>query len=122
MAQGGAVVSSEHQVVTGGAHPLPRAMADLTRLLLRTEAKWRSMIACEHHRRPWRDGARPCSGVMGTHCPVASSQKHQDEKGKKGQEPDEREERSAALATEDHEGGGVPMSSKWGKSGNAPLP
>jgi hypothetical protein len=39
-----------------------------------------------------------------------------------GQEPDEREERSAALAPEDHEGGGAPVSSARGEVGNAPLP
>jgi hypothetical protein len=51
MAHGGAVVSSERQVVTGGAHSLPRAKADLTRFLLRTEARWRSMAAYKHRRR-----------------------------------------------------------------------
>jgi hypothetical protein len=39
-----------------------------------------------------------------------------------GQEPDEGEERSAALAAEDREGGGAPVSSAWGEVGNAPLP
>jgi hypothetical protein len=38
------------------------------------------------------------------------------------QESDERKERSAALAVEDHEGGGAPVSSAWGEVGNAPLP
>jgi hypothetical protein len=97
-------------------------MADLTRLLLRTGAKWRSVTTCEHHRWPWRGDARPCSGMMGTHCPVTSSQKHQHEKGKVGQEPDEREEHSAALAAEDREGSGAPVSSEQGEVGNAPLP
>jgi hypothetical protein len=90
-------------------------MADLTRLLLRTGAKWRSVTACEHQWRPWRGGARPCSGVTGAPCPVASSRKHQDRKGKVGQELDEREERSAALAIEDCEGGSTPVSSVRGK-------
>jgi hypothetical protein len=39
-----------------------------------------------------------------------------------GQELDEREEHSTALAMEDHEGGGTPVSSEQGKVGNAPLP
>jgi hypothetical protein len=77
---------------------------------------------CKHHRRPWRGGVRLCSGVTGTHCLVASSQKHQHEKGKVGQEPDEMEECSAALTVEDREGNGAPVSSERGEVGNAPLP
>jgi hypothetical protein len=89
---------------------------------MRTRVKWRSMAACEHQRRPCRGGARPCSGVTEAPGPVTSSREQQGEKGNTGQGSDEREERSTALAMEDREGGGAPVSSEWGKASNAPLP
>jgi hypothetical protein len=89
---------------------------------MRTGVKWRSVAACEHQRRPCRGGAQPCSGVTEAPGPVTSSREQQGEKGNAGQESDEREERSAALATEDREDGGAPVNSERGKAGNAPLP
>jgi hypothetical protein len=91
-------------------------MADLTRLLLRAGVNWRSVAACEHQQRPCRSGARPCSGVTGPPCPVTSSREHQGGKGKARQEPDEREELYAVLATEDREDSGFSVSSERGKS------
>jgi hypothetical protein len=44
-----------------------------------------------------------------------SSCEHQDGKGKARQEPDEREELYAVLATEDREGGDAPVSSERGE-------
>jgi hypothetical protein len=87
---------------------------DLTRLVMRARVKWRSLTTCEHQRRPWRGGARSCSGVTGAPCPVTSTREHHDGKGKVRQEPDEREELYAMLATEDREGGGTPVSSERG--------
>jgi hypothetical protein len=77
---------------------------------------------CEHQRQPCHGGVRPCSGVTEATCPVTSSREQQGEKGNVGQEPNEREERSTTLATEDHEGGSAPVSSERGQVGNAPLP
>jgi hypothetical protein len=109
-------------MVSWGVHQLPGALADLTRLLMRTEVKWRSMATCEHQRRPCRGGARPCSGVTEAPGPVTSSREQQGEKGNAGQGSDEREERSAALAMEDREGGDAPVSSERGKSANVAYP
>jgi hypothetical protein len=96
-------------------------MADLTRLLMRAGVKWRSMAVCENQRWPWRDGARQCSGVTGAPCLVTSSREHQDGKGKARQEPNEREELYAVLATEDREDGGAPVSSERGTSRQCAL-
>jgi hypothetical protein len=89
---------------------------------MRTEVKWRSVAMCEHQWQPCHGGAWPCSSVTEAPSPVMSSRERQGEKGNAGQESDEREERSAALATKDHEGSSASVSSEWGKASNAPLP
>jgi hypothetical protein len=77
--------------------------------------KWRSVAACEHQR-------RPCHGMTEAPGLVTSSCEQQGEKGNVGQGSNEREERSAALATEDRKSDGALVSSEWGKVGNVPLP
>jgi hypothetical protein len=77
---------------------------------------------CEHQRWPCHGSARPCSGVTEAPGPVTSSHEQQGEKGNAGQGSDEREECSAALATEDREGSGAPVSSERGKSANVAYP